>query len=109
MNYQIEIDGLDLVEQESFHSAFQKEMGLFKEYGRNMNAWYDCMSDMYSNGEYKSLSKFDLNYGDVFTIVIIRADEFIDRASQYYLLMSEFISSINSDRDGIHIKLELKQ
>jgi len=35
---------------ETFHDEFQEKMGFFDGYGRNMDAWIDCMGDMYTNG-----------------------------------------------------------
>ena len=48
-------------------------MGFFDGYGRNGNAWIDCMTDMYTNDEYKSLTKFNLNDGDAFILKVINA------------------------------------
>ena len=71
MDYSAQIDGSVIVDWDSFHDEFQKQLGFFDGYGRNMDAWNDCMRDMYTNGEYKSLTKFDLSDGDTFTLVVV--------------------------------------
>ena len=42
----VSIDGKDLIGTENFHSTFQEVFGFPDFYGRNMNAWNDCMSSL---------------------------------------------------------------
>lgn len=37
------LDAQKIVDRRSFHEAFQKLLGFPDHYGRNMNAWIDCM------------------------------------------------------------------
>lgn len=39
------IDGRDLIDWEQFHDLFAKVFEFPSYYGRNMDAWNDCMSD----------------------------------------------------------------
>lgn len=39
------IDGALIVEWDRFHAVFAAELDFPGYYGRNMNAWIDCMSD----------------------------------------------------------------
>ena len=63
-------------------------MGFFKEYGRNMNAWIDCMSDLYTNGQYSSLTKFNLTKEDIFILRLENTQQFQTRCPDIF---SEFI------------------
>lgn len=41
----IHIDGRELIGSEGFHDTFAKTMDFPNYYGRNMDAWIDCMGD----------------------------------------------------------------
>lgn len=41
-----EIDTAEFVDWESFHDAFAKRLGFPDYYGRNMDAWIDCLSSV---------------------------------------------------------------
>lgn len=45
-NVVVEIDGKTLVGRERFHDTFAKALGFPDFYGRNMDAWIDCMSSL---------------------------------------------------------------
>lgn len=42
----VQIEGADLSSWESFHDAFSKAFGFPSFYGRNMDAWIDCMTSL---------------------------------------------------------------
>lgn len=42
----VRIDASLLYDWDSFHSVFASTFGFPDFYGRNMNAWIDCMSDL---------------------------------------------------------------
>ena len=41
----IKINSADIFDWESFHNVFSKTFGFPDYYGRNMNAWIDCMDE----------------------------------------------------------------
>lgn len=41
---EVELDGKHLVDEDAFHTEFARVFGFPDYYGRNMNAWIDCMS-----------------------------------------------------------------
>ena len=43
---QVTIDGNQIHSWESFHDVFARAFTFFESYGRNMNAWIDCMSSL---------------------------------------------------------------
>ena len=44
----VRIDGAELADWDSFHRVFAEAFGFPDFYGRNMNAWIDCMSSLES-------------------------------------------------------------
>jgi len=106
MDYSAHIDGAAIVDWESYHDEFQRQLGFFDGYGRNMDAWNDCMRDMFTNGEYKSLTKFDLNDGDTFTLVVINAAQWKENAPDVYSAFEDCTSFCNSER--VHFGAEVR-
>jgi len=45
-NIVVELDGKKLVGKEQFHNTFAETFGFPDFYGRNMDAWIDCMSSL---------------------------------------------------------------
>jgi RNAse (barnase) inhibitor barstar len=46
----VRIDGTRLQSWDAFHSAFASAFGFPDFYGRNMDAWIDCMTSLDSPG-----------------------------------------------------------
>lgn len=42
----VKIDGARIHDWESFHTLFAESLDFPDYYGRNMNAWIDCMTDL---------------------------------------------------------------
>ena len=42
----VKIDCKEIPDWDSFHDLFSKKFGFPRFYGRNMNAWIDCMSSL---------------------------------------------------------------
>jgi RNAse (barnase) inhibitor barstar len=49
------IDGHSICDWDSFHDVFAKEFGFPPYYGRNMNAWVDCIDDIDDGGTIATL------------------------------------------------------
>jgi len=91
------IDGTKILDWKSFHDEFQGVMGFFEGYGRNMDAWIDCMSDMFING---GLTKFNLRKRDVFILKVCETEEFQRRCPEIF---SKFVACtvfVNKERDA---------
>ncbi len=56
---QVEIDGRSLTDWVAFHSVFAEKLGFPSYYGRNMNAWYDCLSSLPDESTVLALSDGD--------------------------------------------------
>lgn len=50
------VDLSEAVSWETFHDAFCQQLNFPGYYGRNMDAWIDCMSDLLRSGETLVLS-----------------------------------------------------
>jgi len=42
----VRLNSSEITSWDSFHDQFARAFGFFDGYGRNMNAWIDCMSDL---------------------------------------------------------------
>ena len=42
----VRIDGKSIIDWDSFHNVFAEAFGFPDFYGRNMNAWIDCMTSL---------------------------------------------------------------
>jgi Barstar (barnase inhibitor) len=105
MTYTATIDGTKIVDWETFHDEFQRVMGFFEGYGRNMDAWIDCMSDMFISG---GLTKFDLNKGDVFILKVSETEEFQRRCPEIFSEFMACAACVNKDRNDTQLYLELR-
>lgn len=105
MKYSAQVDGSTISDWESFHDEFQKQLGFFDGYGRNMDAWNDCMRDMHTNGEYKSLTKFDLNDGDSFTLVVTNAAPWKRRAKEVFSAFEDSASFCNAEESHFDVEI----
>ncbi|HIC82662.1 MAG TPA: barnase inhibitor [Kiloniellaceae bacterium] len=47
----VRIDGRRIVDRESFHDVFAEAFGFPDFYGRNMDAWLDCLSSLDSSDD----------------------------------------------------------
>ena len=52
----INVNGAAIVDWDSFHDEFQRAFRFFDGYGRNGDAWIDCMTD-YANERYAHMGE----------------------------------------------------
>lgn len=64
------------------------------------------MRDMYTNGQYDSLTKFDLTDGDVFTLVVTDAAQWKKNAPQVYSAFEDCCTFCNSEEE--HFLLDIR-
>ena len=105
MVYTQEVDGANICCWETFHNEFQEKMGFFSGYGRNLDAWNDCMRDMYTNEEHKSLTKFNLKDGDKFVLRVVNSKKWQESSPETYAAFLECTNFCN--KEGKHFSLEL--
>jgi len=106
MEYSETIDGKAIKDWESFHNEFQKKMEFFEGYGRNTNAWIDCMTDMFTNGEYNSLTKFKLNDGDRFTLRVVNSEKWKDQSPETFNAFIDYCIWSNNEETNFYLELK---
>ncbi len=92
----LNMDGKSLSNLDSFHDHFASTFGFPSYYGRNMNAWNDCMSD------------YCLAHGLV-SLHIENVKVFRDQAPQLFEALLDCSAFINwrSTKDGGHPMIAL--
>jgi hypothetical protein len=81
----VTIDTKEIIDWTSFHQVFIEALGFPDYYGRNMNAWIDCMSDIAAGD---SSYKLRLSEGERLHFVITDTSDFNKRLPD---IMSELI------------------
>lgn len=67
----VNLDGARIKDWDAFHTECQREFGFPDYYGRNMDAWVDCLSYLRDD---EGMSKFRLNDDEVLQIDVTNAD-----------------------------------
>jgi RNAse (barnase) inhibitor barstar len=90
--HNISIDGAKIVDWESFHDQFSQVFGFPGFYGRNMNAWIDCMTHLDTD-----FSSFEVGKGDLVMVEISSSDRFHE-ASELSSALYECAAFVNGRR-----------
>lgn len=80
----------------SFHDVFSDVLSFPDFYGRNMNAWIDCMTSI--DDESSGMSDIFVNPGELLTLQIDEAPEFAQRCPEQYQALIECVTFINYRR-----------
>jgi RNAse (barnase) inhibitor barstar len=89
----VKIDALRIKNEDSFHSVFAETMGFPKFYGKNMNAWIDCMS--YLNDSNAEMTKFSVMADEICIIEISSSEDFSKRLPEIFSALVESTASVN--------------
>ena len=68
----VRLETTKITDWASFHQVCYEAFGFFDGYGRNMNAWIDCMSSLDEEG----MTKFFLRKEEMLQIEIIETENF---------------------------------
>ena len=79
-----------ITDWESFHSVFAETMGFPEFYGRNMNAWVDCMT--YSDD---GMTHFTVATGDLFHLEVTDTKDFAKRLPEIFQAFIESAAFVN--------------
>jgi hypothetical protein len=83
-----------IADWESFHTVCKAAFGFPDFYGRNMDAWIDCLTDMDDGGD--GMSRFVLADAEMLTIEVRDADDFAERMpeqSQALISCTAFVNA----------------
>jgi Barstar (barnase inhibitor) len=79
---------------ETFHTVFAEVLGFPDYYGRNMNAWIDCMTSLDDPDMYPS----PLAKGDVLTLDIEDVHSFKERCPEQFAVLIDCSAFVNYRR-----------
>jgi hypothetical protein len=87
------IDGSRIHDWETFHQHFAEVLGFPGFYGRNMDAWIDCLG--YADDPGAGMIKTTVRPGETLTLQIDHVDEFASRCPEQYAAIVECAAFVN--------------
>jgi RNAse (barnase) inhibitor barstar len=96
MTKNVQIDGSEITDWDSFHDVFSKTLGFPAFYGRNMDGWNDCMSSV--DAPEDGLSTVHVAIGDVLVLHISGAIDLKRRCPEIYDALVECSAFVNCRR-----------
>lgn len=85
-----------ITDWDTFHSVFQEALGFPGFYGRNMNAWIDCMT--YLDEPSCGMTSVSVAEGELVALQINDAPDFQRRCPEQYEALIECASFVNFRR-----------
>ena len=92
----LKVDGKRLCDEESFHDTFSATLGFPNFYGRNMDAWIDCMSSIDDPDD--AMTKVHVEKGGTLSIHIENYEYFKKTAPRTWLDLIECSAFVNFKR-----------
>ncbi len=89
----VKIECKNIHDWDSFYDEFSCVFGFPDFFGRNMDAWIDCMSSL--NDPEDGLSKLHCEVGKVITIQLENVREFKKRCPEQYEAINECTAFVN--------------
>ncbi len=90
---QVTIDLKEIVDEQSFHSVFQRVMGFPDFYGANMDAWIDCMTCVDEPDD--ALSKIHAPRDGVLVLALESVSDFKKRCPEIFDSLSGCAAFVN--------------
>ena len=92
----VKIDTALIKDWESFHKVFATTLGFPDFYGKNMNAWIDCMTSLDCPED--GMTSVHVGLGEVLVLELDSIDDFIKRCPEQYGAIVECSSFVNYRR-----------
>jgi len=89
----IRIDGNRIHDWSTFHDVFAQVFGFPSFYGRNMDAWIDCMS--YLDEPSAGMSSIHVAAGEVLSLAVDNAASFKSRCPEQFQALVESAAFVN--------------
>ena len=89
----VTLNAAAMTDESSFHAEFQRALGFPAFYGRNMNAWVDCMG--YVDDPSAGMSTVSVTPGEVLVLRIENAGNFKRRCPDLWLSFLECAAFVN--------------
>jgi len=80
----------NITDWDSFHSVFAETMGFPTFYGRNMNAWIDCLT-YFDDG----ITRFTIASGELFHLEVADTKDFSNRLPEIFQAFIEGVVIVN--------------
>lgn len=96
MHTVVEIDTTRIDDWASLHDVFSEALGFPEFYGRNMNAWIDCMTSVDDPGD--GLTQVHAPQGGVLVLSLSDATDFAARCPEIYAALIECSAFVNYRR-----------
>ena len=87
------IDTDRIVDWVSFHAVFAEVLGFPEFYGKNMDAWIDCMS--YVDDREAGMSRITVEPPAILTLQLERVTEFVERCPEQYAALIDATAFVN--------------
>lgn len=92
----VRIDARRILGWDTFHDVFAQEMGFPGFYGRNMDAWIDCMTSLDKPGD--GMTSVHVPKGGVLTVHFDHVDDLANRYPDIYDAIIECSAFVNHRR-----------
>ena len=89
----IKLDTRLIIDWDTFHSVFAEVFGFPDFYGRNMNAWIDCMTSL--DDPSAEMSSVHTPPGGVVVLELEHVDDFVGRCPVQYDAIIECAAFVN--------------
>jgi len=86
------LDGTQIRDWDSFHDQSARELGFPGFYGRNLNAWIDCLTYL---DEGDGMSRFKLGPGEVLEIELTDSQAVKSRAPEVLNALPDTVRFVN--------------
>jgi len=96
MTVVVRIESERIRDWETFHTVFAESFGFPAFYGRNMNAWIDCMTYLDDIGA--GMTTVHCEPGRVVTLLLEHAAAFATRCPEQYAALVECAAFVNFRR-----------
>ena|SRR3989442_1218280 len=86
------LDGTQIHDWDSFHDVSARELGFPSFYGRNLNAWIDCLTYL---DEGDGMSRFKLGPGEILELELSGSQNLKQRASEIVDALVDTVRFVN--------------
>jgi RNAse (barnase) inhibitor barstar len=95
----VRLESKRITDWDSFHSVFAETFGFPDFYGRNQNAWIDCMS--YLDDADAGMTRFTVLPGELFHLEVSDTEDFQRRLPEIFQAFVDCASFVNRRRVDI--------
>jgi hypothetical protein len=89
----VRIDARKIHDAKTFHDVFAEAFGFPAFYGRNINAWIDCMSDL--GNPSAEMTKVHAKPGGVVLLQLDHVDQFVRDCPDLFASLHDAVAFVN--------------